>query len=188
MIADAVPSALQQPFTKSIEKLRDWIWPAKTRLSLLLLVRIERKGTASWTVILDKQTLEGELPPPNQPTEGTIHNVSNQLLTYVAPQSPQQKLERFFDTRPSPTDLKQRNILKDSKLAPSLQSAEVPHSPSHSSFTDNRPSWKGNVLKMNYLQNYPFDLKQMNLWNNISSIVFPLSEDISGWLCSRWSS
>jgi hypothetical protein len=44
---------------------------------------------------------------------------------FIAPQSPQEKLERFFDQRPSPTELKQRNILKDSKLAPSLQSAQV---------------------------------------------------------------
>lgn len=44
-----------------------------------------------------------------------------------APQSPQEKLEKFFDNRPSPAELKQRNILKDSKLAPSLQSAQVFH-------------------------------------------------------------
>jgi hypothetical protein len=43
----------------------------------------------------------------------------------TAPQSPQEKLEKFLDNRPSPAELKQRNILKDSKVAPSLQSAQV---------------------------------------------------------------
>src|SRR5579862_3458458 len=52
-------------------------------------------------------------------------HVAYRLLILSAPQSPQEKLERFFDNRPSPTELKQRNILKDSKVAPSLQSAQV---------------------------------------------------------------
>jgi len=46
-------------------------------------------------------------------------------LTYLAPQSPQEKLEKFFNSRPSPTELKQRNILKDSNVAPALQSAQA---------------------------------------------------------------
>ena len=100
-----------------------------TPLSVSTGKELKINETASWPLILDKQTLEGELPPPYQPNQGITHNVSNQLLIYVAPQSPQEKLEKFFDNRPSPTDLKQRNILKDSKLAPSLQSAEVSLAP-----------------------------------------------------------
>lgn len=46
----------------------------------------------------------------------------------LAPQSPQEKLSKFFDSRPSPTELKQRNILKDSNVAPALQAAQVTHS------------------------------------------------------------
>ena len=43
----------------------------------------------------------------------------------IGPNSPQEKLQHFLDHRPSPTELKQKNILKDSKVAPSLQAAEV---------------------------------------------------------------
>jgi hypothetical protein len=81
---------------------------------------------------LDKLSLEGvkELPPPTQPTQSTPH----QTQLNIAPQSPQEKLERFFDhQRPSVSELKERNILKDSKLAPALQSAEV--TPSQPPFT-----------------------------------------------------
>lgn len=69
----------------------------------------------------------------NCPSRGNFHlqtsspkvHISKHGPNLQAPQSPQEKLERFFDQRPSPTELKQRNILKDSKLAPSLQSAQV---------------------------------------------------------------
>jgi len=46
-------------------------------------------------------------------------------LFSLAPQSPQEKLERFFDSRPTTEELKQRNILKDSKVAPALQSKQA---------------------------------------------------------------
>ena|SRR5271156_39875 len=87
---------------------------------------------SSLTPCLDAQTLEGgDLPPPSNFTEGTISRITFSLewmcthLLSLAPQSPQEKLERFFDTRPTSEELKQRNILKDSKVAPALQAAQA---------------------------------------------------------------
>jgi hypothetical protein len=39
--------------------------------------------------------------------------------------SPQEKLEKFFERRPSMHELEERNILKDAKVAPAIQSAKV---------------------------------------------------------------
>jgi RPEL repeat len=97
-----------------------------------------------------------------------VHLQTSKRPNLQVPQSPQEKLERFFDQRPSPTELKQRNILKDSKLAPSLQSAQVS---SPCNIIDFRRIWKGNVLKMSYLQNSQLDLNQMSLLINISYLV-----------------
>ena len=74
-------------------------------------------------VALDKLSLEGQLPHPNKLPIGYLMHASTAHQT--GPQSPQEKLEKFFDNRPSTTELKQRNILRDSKVAPALQSAEV---------------------------------------------------------------
>ena len=41
------------------------------------------------------------------------------------PQSPQEKLTKFFENRPSQQELEERNILKDIKVAPAIQSAKV---------------------------------------------------------------
>ena len=42
-------------------------------------------------------------------------------------QSPQEKLTKFFERRPSLHELEERNILKDPKVAPAIQSAKVLH-------------------------------------------------------------
>jgi len=42
------------------------------------------------------------------------------------PQSPQEKLTKFLQRRPSQHELEERNILKDPKVAPAIQSAKVP--------------------------------------------------------------
>jgi hypothetical protein len=39
--------------------------------------------------------------------------------------SPQEKLEKFFERRPSMHELEEKNILKDAKVAPAIQSAKV---------------------------------------------------------------
>ena len=70
-------------------------------------------------------------------------------LTYLAPQSPQEKLEKFFDNRPSPTELKQRNILKDSNVAPALQSAQAHHPKIAFRSNSYRRNYKGKSLKTN---------------------------------------
>jgi hypothetical protein len=41
------------------------------------------------------------------------------------PQSPQEKLTKFFQRRPSQHELEEKNILKDPKVAPAIQSAKV---------------------------------------------------------------
>ena len=40
-------------------------------------------------------------------------------------QSPQERLTKFFERRPSQHELEQRNILKDTKIAPAIQGAKV---------------------------------------------------------------
>ena len=123
----------------------------------------------------DKECLEPALPPPNNPTQGSRSLRSlHRLLTSIAPQSPQEKLERFFDNRPSPTDLKQRNILKTSNVAPSLQGAQASlPSPPKTYLRFDRQNWSANVSRTNYPQNSPFAPNQTNSSNNTSSLVLP---------------
>src|ERR1700738_2915115 len=40
-------------------------------------------------------------------------------------QSPQERLTKFFERRPSQHELEERNILKDVKIAPAIQSAKA---------------------------------------------------------------
>jgi hypothetical protein len=39
--------------------------------------------------------------------------------------SPQERLSKFFQRRPSQHELEERNILKDVKIAPAIQSVKV---------------------------------------------------------------
>jgi hypothetical protein len=51
--------------------------------------------------------------------------VADEVPNQEPPQSPQEKLTKFFEVRPSVQELEERNILKDIKIAPAIQSAKV---------------------------------------------------------------
>ena len=51
--------------------------------------------------------------------------VADEVPNPEPPQSPQEKLTKFFQRRPSLHELEERNILKDPKVAPAIQSAKV---------------------------------------------------------------
>jgi hypothetical protein len=51
--------------------------------------------------------------------------VAEEVPNQEPPQSPQEKLTKFFEVRPSVQELEGRNILKDIKIAPAIQSAKV---------------------------------------------------------------
>lgn len=53
--------------------------------------------------------------------------VADEAPNQEPPQSPQEKLTKFFEVRPSVQELEERNILKDIKIAPAIQSAKVPN-------------------------------------------------------------
>jgi RPEL repeat len=83
---------------------------------------------------MDKLSIKEEVPAPES-QGGALPREQTKLTPPSAPQSPQEKLQRFFDHRPTTEELKQRNILKDSKVAPALQSAQVPPPPTQSRLT-----------------------------------------------------
>jgi hypothetical protein len=51
--------------------------------------------------------------------------VADEVPNPEPPQSPQEKLTKFFEVRPSVQELEDRNILKDIKIAPAIQSAKA---------------------------------------------------------------
>jgi RPEL repeat len=53
--------------------------------------------------------------------------IADEVPNQEPPQSPQEKLTKFFEVRPSVQELEERNILKDIKIAPAIQSAKVHH-------------------------------------------------------------
>ena len=94
---------------------------------------------------MERKRLEDELsaklsirPKPDELVE---HHILNRLLPNVfsfehfidevpnpePAQSPQDRLTKFFERRPSQHELEERNILKDPKVAPAIQSAKVRH-------------------------------------------------------------
>jgi len=51
--------------------------------------------------------------------------VADEVPVIEPVQSPQEKLTKFFERRPSQHELEERNILKDVKVAPAIQSAKA---------------------------------------------------------------
>lgn len=108
---------------------------------------------------------ERDLPQPEQSTQGTTSVV---MLT-LAPQSPQEKLERFFEhQRPTVSELKERNILKDSKLAPSLQSAEVTSKPILTQAELERKRLEDELSAKLSIRPKPDELVEQNILNRTS--------------------
>lgn len=69
--------------------------------------------------------------PPAFPAIGIVWHLlivfaAEEVPTGDPPQSPQAKLQKFFQRRPSQHELEERNILKDPKVAPAIQGAKVP--------------------------------------------------------------
>jgi len=58
-------------------------------------------------------------------TKRLITRVADEVPNPEPMQSPQEKLTRFFERRPSQHELEERNILKDPKVAPAIQGAKV---------------------------------------------------------------
>ena len=59
------------------------------------------------------------------PVESSDVIVADEVPVPEPVQSPQERLTKFFERRPSQHELEERNILKDAKIAPALQSAKA---------------------------------------------------------------
>jgi hypothetical protein len=59
--------------------------------------------------------------------QNLVNCVADEVPIPEPAQSPQEKLTKFFERRPSLHELEERNILKDPKVAPAVQSAKVLH-------------------------------------------------------------